>query len=80
MCSRGQRDPPGLATMTIMTLQDIKIAVPLALMISCTVVAVSLVNSVEWPLVVGWGVVPLIMILGMWHPPMRPAFARVVRK
>ena len=81
MCSRGQRKPPGLATMMIMKLPEITIAAVLALAIICTVVALSLVNFTgNWLLAVGWGVLPLVMILRMWRPPLRPAFARMARK
>jgi hypothetical protein len=63
--------------MTIMTLEHMKIAIVLAWAIICTVVAASLVNSVaNWPLVVGSGVLPLLILLRMWHPPLRPASAR----
>jgi purine-cytosine permease-like protein len=65
----------------IMKLPDITIAVVLALAIICTVVAVSLLNFPgNWLLAIGGGVLPLIIILRMWHPPLRPAFARMVRK
>jgi hypothetical protein len=65
----------------IMKLPEITIAVVLALAIICTVVAVSLLDfPANWLLAIGGGVLPLIVILRMWHPPLRPAFARMVRK
>jgi hypothetical protein len=63
--------------MTIMTLEHMKIAIVLAWAIICTVVAVSLVSSVSnWPLVIGLAVLPLLILLRTWHPPLRPAYAR----
>ena len=80
MCIPEQRGQPSLATMTIMTLAHMKIAVVLAWAIICTVVAVSLVGSVgNWPLVVASGVLPLLILLRMWHPPLRPAHARALK-
>jgi hypothetical protein len=67
--------------MTIMTLEHMKIATVVAWAIICTVVAVSLVGSVgNWPLIVGSGVLPLLILSRTWHPPMRPAFAHMARK
>ena len=64
-----------------MKLPDITIAAILAMAIICTVVAVSLLNFPgNWLLALWGGVLPLVIILRMWQPPLRPAFARMVRK
>ncbi|HEX4915497.1 MAG TPA: hypothetical protein VFV51_16180 [Vicinamibacterales bacterium] len=64
-----------------MKLPHITIAVVLALAIICTVVAVSLLDYPgNWLLAIWGSVLPLVMILRMWQPPLRPAFARMVRK
>ena len=56
-------------------------AVVLALAIVCTVVAVSLATSTgNWLLAVAWGVLPLLILLQMWRPRLRPAYARTGRK
>ena len=61
--------------MTIMTFEHMKIAIVLSWAIICTVVAVSLVSSVgNWPLIVGLGVLPLLILT--WNPHLRPAYAR----
>jgi hypothetical protein len=58
------------ATVTIMKLEDMKIAVVIAWALIWSVVAVSLVSSTSsWILLVGSGVLPALMILRMWHPP-----------
>ena len=78
MCIPGQRRPPRVATVTIMKLEDMKIAVVIAWALIWSVIAVSLVSSVgNWILVVGSGVLPPLMILRMWHPPARTVSARI---
>ena len=67
--------------MVIMKLPQITIAAFLALAIICTVVAVSLVNSTgNWLLAAVTAVVPLLILLQMWRPRLRPAYARAGRK
>lgn len=65
----------------IMTLSETTIATVVALAIICTVVAVTLVNFTgNWLLAVAWGVLPLLILLRMWHPRLRPAYARAPRR
>jgi hypothetical protein len=53
-----------------MKLEDIELAVVLAWALIWSVIAVSLVSSVSnWILMVGSGVLPPLMILRMWRPP-----------
>ena len=78
MCIPGQRQPPRVATVTIMKLEDMKIAVVIAWALIWSVIAVSLVSSASsWILVVGSGVLPPLMILWMWHPAARTVSARI---
>ena len=78
MCIPRQRPPRRVATMTIMTLVDIKIAVVIAWALIWSVIAVSLVSSVSnWIVLVGAGVLPPLMILRTWHPPARTVYARI---
>lgn len=64
-----------------MTLDQMKIVTVLASAITCTLVAVSLVSSVgNWALFVVSGVLPLLILLRTWHPPMRPALAGMTGK
>jgi hypothetical protein len=70
VCIPGQRQPLRVATMTIMTLADMKIAVFIAWAFIWSVIAVSLVSSASsWILLVGAGLLPPLMMLRMWHPP-----------
>ena len=83
VCIPGQRQPPRVATLTIMKAEDMKIAVVIAWTLIWSVIAVSLASSASsWFLLVGSGVLPPIMILWMWHPPARTVSAAVreVRK
>ena len=83
VCIPGQRQLPRVATVTFMTLEDMKIAVVIAWVLMWSVIAVSLVSSAgNWILVVGSGVLPPLMILRMWHPPARtvPAGIREARR
>ena len=78
LCTPGQRRAPRVATVTIMELEDRKIAVVIAWALIWSVIAVSLVSSASsWILVVGSGVLPALLILRMWHPAARTVFARV---
>ena len=78
MCIPGQRQPPPVATLTIMNLEDVKVAVVIAWALIWSVIAVSLVDSASsWFLLVGSGVLPPLMILWMWQPAARTVFARI---
>ena len=67
--------------MTIMTLAHIEIAAVVAWAIMCTILAVSLAGSAgNWPVFVGSGVLPLLILLQMWRPRLQPAYARMTRK
>ena len=81
VCNPAQRRPPVLTTMTIMTLAHIEIAAVVAWAIMCTILAVSLAGSAgNWPVFVGSGVLPLLILLQMWRPRLQPAYARMTRK
>jgi hypothetical protein len=61
-----------------MTFEDMKIAVVIAWALIWSVIAVTLVSSVgNWILLVGSGVLPPLMILRMWPPPVRTVSARI---
>ena len=78
VCIPGQRQPSRVATVTIMKLEDMKIAVVIAWALIWSVIAVSLVSSASsWILLVGSGVLPPLMILRMWHPPARTVSASI---
>jgi len=58
--------------------EDMKTAVVIAWALIWSVIAVSLVSSVSnWILVVGAGVLPPLMILRLWHPPVQTVSARI---
>jgi hypothetical protein len=83
VCIAGQRPAAGLAIVTFMPLDDIKLAVLIACAIVWTVIAGSLATSVSsWILVVGSGVLPALMMMWTWHPLMRtmPAIIRDARQ
>jgi hypothetical protein len=66
------------ATVTIMKLEDMRIAVVMAWAIIWSLVAVSLVSSTRnWIMLVASGVLPALMILRMWHPPAQTVSAIV---
>ena len=78
LCIPGQRPPPPAATVTIMKLEDMKIAVVMAWAIVWSVIALSLVSSTSsWILLVGSGVLPPLMILRMWPPSARTVSATI---
>jgi len=80
MCIPGQRQPPPVPTVRIMTLEEMKIAVVIAWALIWSVIAVSLVSSASsWIVLVGSGVLPPLVMLRMWPPPARTAPA-VVRE
>jgi hypothetical protein len=80
LCIPAQRRPRRAATVTIMKLEDMKIAVVIAWALIWSVIAVSLVSSASnWILVVGSGVLPALMILRMWHTP-APAVSATIRE
>jgi hypothetical protein len=61
-----------------MTLEDMKLSVVIAWALIWSVIAVSLVSSVSnWILIVGLGMLPPLMILRMWQPPVRAVTARI---
>jgi hypothetical protein len=61
-----------------MKFEDMKVAVVIAWALIWSVIAVSLVSSVaNWILVVGSGVLPPLVILRMWHPPVQTVSARI---
>jgi hypothetical protein len=78
LCTPGQRRAPRVATLTIMELEDMKIAVVIAWALIWSVIAVSLVSSAgNWILVVGLGVLPALMVWRMWQPVARTVAARI---
>ena len=78
LCIPEQRQPRRAATVTIMKLEDMKIAVVIAWALIWSVIAVSLVSSASnWLLVVGSGVLPALMILRTWHAPAQTVSASI---
>jgi fatty acid desaturase len=78
VCIPGQRRSTRVATVTVMTFADMKIAVVIAWALIWSVIAVSLVSSVgNWILLVGSGVLPPIVMLRIWSSPARPVPARI---
>ena len=83
MCIPGQLSLPLVATLTIMNREELQMSAVIAWAIVWSVIAVSLVSSLNsWILVVGLGVLPPLVIVRMWHPLARTVAAsiRVSRK
>jgi len=61
-----------------MKLEDIEVAIVLAWALIWSVIAVTLVSSAStWILLVGAGVLPALVILRIWRPPLRNVPARI---
>ena len=71
LCIPEQRQPPRIATMTIMQLEHMKTAVAVAWLLTWGAMAVSLniSSASSWILLIGSGVLPPLMLLRMWQPP-----------